>query len=326
MIRDERIAITGGAGFIGTKLCAALLDRNRVTVLDSLRRDSLKSSGLVGHPNLTLIRGDVRDRAAVDQALSGATMIVHLASVAGVDTVLTNPVLTMEVSLKGTMNALESALQLKGVKRFIDFSTSEVFGRYAWRVAEGDVTSLGAVGEARWTYAVSKLATEHLAYNMFKQYGLPALSVRPFNIYGPGQVGEGAIHHFVVRALKNETLEIHNEGDQIRAWCYIDDLVDAVLLCLEHDEAVGHTFNIGNPRSAITVFNLALLVKRLSGAASPVVHVERKSQDIELRVPDIRKAQKLLGFRPRVDLEEGLIKTIDWYRRNPAGENVRPPN
>ncbi|MBM4320277.1 MAG: NAD-dependent epimerase/dehydratase family protein, partial [Deltaproteobacteria bacterium] len=201
------------------------------------------------------------------------------------------------------------------VERFVDFSTSEVFGRYAYKVAEGDATSLGAVGEARWTYAVSKLATEHLALSYCKQHGLPALSIRPFNIYGPRQVGEGAIHHFIVRALRNEDLKIHNDGSQIRAWCYIDDIIDGLLLCLERDEAVGQAFNIGNPRSTLTIYDLARQVLRLSSSASRLQFVPMEQTDVELRIPDIDKARTLLGFEPKVDLEEGLLRTILWYRK-----------
>jgi nucleoside-diphosphate-sugar epimerase len=241
-----------------------------------------------------------------------------MASIAGVDTVLKNPVLTMQVSLLGTMNVLEAALGVGGVKRLIDFSTSEVFGSYAFRVREADVTSLGAVGEARWTYAVSKLATEHLAHNYFKQHGLPTCSIRPFNIYGPGQVGEGAIHAFVTRCLANETLRIHNEGDQIRSWCYIDDIVEGVLLCLTKDEAVGQAFNIGNPRSTVTIYHLAKLVRRIAQSESLIEFVEWDFPDVELRIPDVKKAERLLGYRAHVDLEDGLSRTVDWYRETGA--------
>jgi nucleoside-diphosphate-sugar epimerase len=261
-----------------------------------------------------LIVGDVRDRAAVDRATAGADYVVHMASIAGVDTVLKNPVPTMEISLEGTMNALRAAVGTGKVKRFIDFSTSEVFGSYAFRVREADVTSLGAVGEARWTYAVSKLATEHLAHNYWKQFGLPTCSIRPFNIYGPGQVGEGAVHAFVLRALAGDPLKIHNEGDQIRAWCYIDDIVESILLALEKDEAVGQSFNIGNARSTITIYQLARLIVRLTGSPSEIQFVPWDFPDVELRIPDVRKAEKLLGFRAHVDLEDGLARTIAWYR------------
>jgi nucleoside-diphosphate-sugar epimerase len=202
------------------------------------------------------------------------------------------------------------------VRRFIDFSTSEVFGSYAFRVREADVTSLGAVGEARWTYAVSKLATEHLAHNYYSQYQLPTCSIRPFNIYGPGQVGEGAIHAFVTRALRGEPLLIHNQGDQIRAWCYIDDIVDAVELALVRPGAVGEAFNIGNPRSTVTIYHLARMVIEAAKSPSRIEFVRWDFTDVELRVPDVKKAEEKLGFRARVDLDVGLARTIDWYKQS----------
>lgn len=314
MLQGKRIFLTGGAGFIGTALVRRLAEQNQCVVYDVLRRNALAAAGLDRHPNVTVIQGDVRDYASLLKAMEGAQYVVHLASIAGVDTVLKDPVLTMEVALEGTINALRAARAVGDIQRFVDFSTSEVFGTHAYRVAEGDVTTLGAVGEARWTYAVAKLATEHLAHNYAKQYGLPTVSIRPFNVYGPGQVGEGAVHVFVVRALKNEPITIHNDGDQIRSWCYIDDIVDGILLALENDRAVGHAFNIGNPRSTVTIYQLARLIVRLADSRSPIEFVPWNFADVELRIPNVKKAQELLGFRPRVDLEDGLMRTIVWYR------------
>ena len=320
MLKGAHVLITGGAGFIGTALAARLADDNHVRVLDILRRNALSKAGLDRHPNIELVVGDVRDMTAVRRAVTGCDHIIHMASIAGVDTVLKNPVMTMEISLEGTMNVLRAANDSVGVKRLIDFSTSEVFGSYAFRVREADVTSLGAVGEARWTYAVSKLATEHLAHNYWKQFNLPTVSIRPFNIYGPGQVGEGAVHAFVVRALKGEKLLIHNEGDQIRSWCYIDDIVDAILLTMEREESVGESFNIGNPRSTVTIYQLAQLIVRLTESKSPIEFIDWDFPDVELRIPDVKKAEKLLGFRAQVELEQGLLDTIEWYRRKLNGE------
>ena len=314
MLQGQRILLTGGAGFIGTALVRRLAEQNHCVVFDLLRRNALAAAGLDRHPNVTLVKGDVRDAAALAEATKGCGYVIHLASIAGVDTVLKDPVLTMEIALEGTINALRAARDAGDVKRFVDFSTSEVFGTHAYRVAEGDVTTLGAVGEARWTYAVAKLATEHLAHNYAKQYGLPTVSIRPFNIYGPGQVGEGAVHAFVVRALRGETISIHNDGDQIRSWCYIDDIVDGILLALENDAAVGHAFNIGNARSTVTIYQLARLVVRLADSRSDIQFVPWNFADVELRIPDTKKAQDLLGFRARVDLEDGLMRTIVWYR------------
>ncbi|MBI5607605.1 MAG: NAD-dependent epimerase/dehydratase family protein [Deltaproteobacteria bacterium] len=325
ILKNTRVVITGGAGFIGSQLAARLsADPSiHVTLFDNLHRDAITGTELLRRPNVQFVQGDVRDVAAVRQALTGAHHIVHMASIAGVDTVMKMPVATMLVSMQGTMNVLEVAHQLReagqDVRRVVDFSTSEVFGQYAFQVAETDTTALGAVGEARWTYAVAKLATEHLAANYHKQYGLPTAAIRPFNVYGPQQVGTGAIHHFVRNALAGATLQVHNDGAQIRSWCFIDDLIAGVLAILSRPEAVGQSFNLGNPRSTVTIWQLARDIVRLCGSPSEIRFVPWNFADVELRVPDITKARELLGFEPRVDLEEGLARTIDWYREQNLG-------
>jgi len=313
MIEGAHVLVSGGAGFIGSHLVERLAAKNRVRVLDNLRRDALRPAGLHEHANVELVVADVLDRDAVVRAVDGIDAIVHLASIAGVDTVIRNPVETMRVSLLGTANLIEAA-HARGVRRFVDFSTSEVFGRFAYHVTEFDATTLGAVGEARWTYAVAKLATEHLAMTYHRQFGFPSVSVRPFNIYGPRQVGEGAVHHFIARALKGEPLAIHNDGSQIRSWCYIDDIIEATLLTLDDERAIGHAFNIGNPRSTVTIYNLAREIVRLSSSRSTIEHVEWTHPDVGLRIPSVDKARELLGWRAKVDLEEGLLRTIYWYR------------
>jgi nucleoside-diphosphate-sugar epimerase len=318
VIQGKKILLTGGAGFIGTTLAGRLVDENEIVILDNFHRNALRHTRLSDHPNVKVIRGDVTDPQAAHAAAEGCEIIVHLAAIAGVDTVLRMPVDTMKVAILGTYNMLEAARQQPRLERFVDFSTSEVFGSYAYNVREADLTSLGAVGEARWTYAVSKLATEHLAHNYHKQFGIPAVSVRPFNIYGPGQIGEGAIHRFIVQALRDENITIHNDGSQIRAWCYVDDMISGLLACLERDEAVGQAFNIGNPRSVVTIYNLAMQIAHLSGSRSKISFVPWDQTDVELRIPNIEKARRLLGYEPQVDLEDGLQRTIQWYRTKAA--------
>src|ERR671935_60091 len=189
----------------------------------------------------------------------------EMVAIAGVDAVLESPVRTMRVNLIGTYNALEAAHATQStLERFVDFSTSEVFGTRAYRVEETHVTSGGSVGEARWTYAVSKLAGEYMAHSYYDEFGLPTVTLRPFNVYGPGQIGGGAIRAFIEAALEGRDLIIHGDGSQIRAWCYVDDLVDALLLILERETAVGQTFNIGNARSSVTIVDLAERIKRLA--------------------------------------------------------------
>jgi nucleoside-diphosphate-sugar epimerase len=222
----------------------------------------------------------------------------------------------MRVNLIGTYNALEAAVATQDtLERFLDFSTSEVFGTHAFRVTEGQVSTIGSVGEARWTYAVSKLAGEHMAHAYHDELRLPTVTVHPFNVYGPGQIGGGAIRAFIEAALAERDLVIHGDGSQIRAWCYVDDMVDACLLCLERPEAVGQTFNVGNPRSTVTIWDLAQRIKRLTGAPGEIVFQPLHYADVELRIPNVEKARELLGFEPRVELDDGLARTIAWYRQ-----------
>lgn len=290
------------------------MDRNEVVLYDNLRRDSLSNRAIAQHPNLELVQGDVLDIPGLRDAMKGSTYVVHCAGITGVDTVIKNPVETMRVNMVGSINVLEAARGLEDCKRVVCFSTSEVFGGLAFRAEETTPAVLGVVGEARWTYAVSKLAEEHSAYAYYKQHGLPTVIVRPFNVYGPGQVGEGALKAFVIRALRNETIQVHGDGTQIRAWCYIDDMVDAVLLTMTEPRAVGESFNIGNQRAVVTIYGLASTVIRVLNSRSKIEFVARPSVDIELRVPRVDKAEHLLGFRARVDLEEGILRTAEHYR------------
>ncbi len=315
VIENKRILITGGAGFIGSALAGRLVEQNQIVVYDNLARDSLKDKPYRDHAHLTLIQGDVLDFAALEQAIRGADMIVHCAAIAGIDTVIKSPVTTMRVNMIGSANVLEAASRLPHCERVVCFSTSEVFGQQAFRSAETDKTVMGQVGEARWTYAVSKLAEEHLAIAYYQEKGLPTTVVRPFNVYGPGQVGEGALKTFVARALRNQPLEIHGDGTQIRAWCYVDDMLDGVLLALVHPRAVGESFNIGNQRAVTTIYGLANTVIRVLGSSSTVVFTRRDYADVELRIPAVRKARDLLGFEACIDLEEGIRRTAEFYRR-----------
>jgi UDP-glucose 4-epimerase len=313
MLNNKHIFITGGAGFIGSTLAGELIEHNKVVLFDNLSRNSLKGKPYNNHPNLTLIQGDILDYSAVLEAMRGATHVVHCAAIAGIDTVSKSPVKTMEVNMVGSANVLRAANAMGNLERVVCFSTSEVFGRQAFRSEETDSTVMGAVGEARWTYAVSKLAEEHLAYSYFKEYALPTVVVRPFNVYGPGQVGEGAISAFVQRAIRNEDINIHGDGTQIRAWCYVDDMVRAVLLALEDKRAIGESFNVGNQRAVVTIYGLASAVVRVLGSKSKITFTRKDYADVELRVPQTTKARELLDFDALVDLDEGIAHTAKYF-------------
>ncbi len=319
-LQGKRIFVTGGAGFIATTLAQRLVAENEVIAVDNLHRDALSATDLAAHPNFTLHQVDVLDAEAMVELARGATHVVHCAAIAGVHTVLESPVRTMRVNMIGTYNVLEAALATTDtLERLIDFSTSEVFGTHAYNVHEGQVSTIGSVGEARWTYAVSKLAGEHMSHAYHDEFGLPTVTVRPFNVYGPGQIGGGAIRAFIEAALGGEDLIVRGDGSQIRAWCFVDDMVEAVLLSLERPEAVGQSFNVGNPRSAVTIFDLAQRVKRLTGCPGEIRFAPLDYVDVELRIPNVGKARELLGFDAQVELDDGLERTIAWYRaRKPA--------
>lgn len=313
-LTEKNIFVTGGAGFIGSTLIGRLIEHNKITVYDDFRRDALKNKPYSSHPNLKIIKGDILDYPALKSAMEGVQYVVHCAAIAGIDTVIKKPTETMRVNMVGTANALEAAKSLSDLHRFVDFSTSEVFGQSAFRAEESDITHIGAVGEARWTYAVSKLAGEHLCKAYHEEYRMPTVTLRPFNIYGPGQVGEGAMKVFIEQALRNEDIHIHGDGNQIRAWCYVEDFIKALLLALTHPKAVGESFNIGNARAVVTIFGLAAIVVRVLESKSKILFTTKDYADVELRVPSVEKAKKILGFEAKVDLEEGILNTAEYFR------------
>ena len=316
MIKNKKIFITGGAGFIANTLIRRLVDNNKIVIFDNFHRDTFSGSDLKDNKNISVIKGDVLDYEHVKESMKGSEIVVHAAGIAGIDTVINNPVLTGRVNVIGTANVLEAAKENNVCDRLIDFSTSEVFGSMAFRSSETDSTVAGSAGQARWTYAVSKLAGEHLAHAYYKQFNLPCVTVRPFNVYGPGQTGEGAIQIFIKKALKNETISIHGDGNQIRAWCYVDDFVDCIMECIENPVAIGESFNIGNARAVITILGLANTVCRVLNSSSKIIHEPPLSADIAIRIPSVEKIEQKLGIKAKVDLEEGILKTTDWMRNN----------
>lgn len=314
-IKHKQIFITGGAGFIGSTLTGRLIEDNQITVYDDFRRDALSGKPYADHPNLTIVKGDVLDYPRLRDTVDDAQIVIHCAAIAGIDTVVKRPTETMRVNMIGTANVLEAAKDLPNLERLVDFSTSEVFGASAFRADEMDTTHIGAVGEARWTYAVSKLAGEHLSKAYHEEFSMPTVTLRPFNVYGPGQVGEGALRGFVLRALKNEEIQIHGDGNQIRAWCYIDDFIAGLLLAMVHPNAVGEAFNIGNARAVVTIYGLAQTIVRVLDSKSPIRFVRKDYADVELRVPSVAKAREKIGFEAKVDLEEGIRRAAEFYKQ-----------
>jgi nucleoside-diphosphate-sugar epimerase len=313
-LAGKKVFVTGGAGFIGSHLAERIIEKNKVVIFDNLHRDALKHTLLTEHKNLCFVRGDVLDKGALQKSAEGADIVIHMASIAGVGTVVSKPTTTLNVNFFGTHNLLE-VCRKKDISRFITFSTSEVYGPRIYKAEESGMTTLGPIGKPRWVYAMSKLASEFLAESYHRQYGIRFTSVRPFNVYGPRQIGEGAIHNFIVKAIKNEPLTIYKPGSQIRSWCYITDMIDALEAILTTKKAEGEVFNIGNPQATSTILQTAETVIRLANSKSKIRFEELKYPEVDVRIPGIEKAAKLLGFEPKVSLEEGIKRTIGWYKK-----------
>ena len=312
----KKIFITGGAGFIANTIIKRFIKNHKITIYDNFERDTLSSSGLSDHNNLTIIKGDILDYDKLLASMSSNTpdIVIHAAAIAGIDTVIKYPVKTMRVNMIGTANVLEVCQKLGIKDRVVEFSTSEVFGSMAFKSKEEDQTVAGSAGEARWVYAVSKLAGEHLAKAYTTQYNLPVVTIRPFNVYGPGQSANGALQIFIEKALRGEDIHIDGDGNQIRAWCYVDDFVDCLEECITNPKAIGESFNIGNPRAVITILGLAQTICRVLNSKSKIVFDPPLSADVAIRIPSVEKAKKVLGFTSKIDLEEGILKTAKYIK------------
>lgn len=313
-LSGKKVLITGGAGFIGKHLVKKIMKENEVIVYDNFSRGKSDEGEFPENGTVKIVKGDILDLSFLRESMAGSDVVFHLAAICGIDSITENPVDTIEVNFLGTYNVLKAAKEAE-VERVLVASTSEVYGQLAFKVNEETRTTQGPISEARWGYAISKLATEYLALAFYNQYRLNVTTVRPFNIYGPRQVGEGAIHNFVVNALRNDPIYVYGDGNQIRAWCYIDDLIDGLLLACSNPKAIGKSFNLGNPQGTITVFQLAKLIKRMTHSQSRIEFLQRRKSviDVYVRVPDITRARELLGVKPKVSLEEGLRKTIEYY-------------
>ncbi|MEW5691823.1 MAG: NAD-dependent epimerase/dehydratase family protein [Candidatus Hydrogenedentota bacterium] len=316
MIKNENIFISGGCGFIGCKFAEMLADNNKIILYDiNTKKNSYNYSSISKHKNVTVIEGDITEPEMVRNAIKDATIIVHTAAIVGVKKVIEQPRLTLEVNFIGTQNILKSIQNYKKIKRFVYFSTSEIFGGYVFRAEEEDNTIIGTCNDARWSYAISKIAGEHLVQAYNREFGLKTVIIRPFNIFGPGRFGEHALKIFIEQALRGDDITILQDGSQVRSWCYIDDFTQGVYNSIIYEDAIGKSFNLGNPINTITIYELAKMIKRLLGSKSKIIFIDATYSDIDLRIPSITYAKKVIRFNPCVELEEGILKTSQWYKQ-----------
>lgn len=316
-IRNKTIFITGGAGFIGSTLAERLSEDNEIVLFDRFfHNQPVTFTSLYNNPKVRKIEGDILDAKAIGDLACNADIVVHAAAMVGVGRVCTYPRETLETNFVGTLQVLKALEKSSRLERFVYFSTSEVFGVNSFRVREATPTAIGPAAEARWSYAIAKLAGEHLVKAYHRQGGVPVVTVRPFNVFGPRRLGSHAVLSFILNSLQGNPIEVHGDGSQIRSWCYIADFCDALVEMIVRPAAVGEDFNIGNPKNTITIYELARMVLEVTGRPVPIILTDSPFPDIEIRVPSLEKARQILDYKPAYDLRQGLKLTADWYREN----------
>ncbi|MDO8516330.1 MAG: SDR family NAD(P)-dependent oxidoreductase [bacterium] len=319
-----RYVITGGSGFIGSKIAARLLkEGNEVVVFDNLSSGQSKNlEPFKDDKNLKFVQGDVTDKSALEQVLEkGVNTVFHLSAVVGIKNYM-NPLRVVDVNVIGTRNVLE--LALKNNIKVLLTSTSEVFGKNPkspWK--EDDDRVLGSTKVDRWSYSTSKAMCEHMVFSMCRHSGLSAVIVRFFNIYGPGQPPYFVVSQSVQKVLKNESPLLYDSGDQTRCFTYVDDAIEGTLRAARSDKAVGDVFNIGNNKES-TMKEVVELIIEVAGKKGILdwkkldtsAHYGNIYEDIPKRVPDVSKAKAILDWEATTSLRDGLQKTVDWSREN----------
>lgn len=318
-----RVLITGGAGYIGSHLADRLLVQgNEVVVLDNL---SLGKRANVEHnlqnPRFRFVEGDVLDVGLTTKLLHECDLVYHLAAVVGVRHVLDDPLQTMVTNVWGTDNVLRVA---RGANlKVVLASSSEVYGKAGeFPLREDADRVLGPTSIPRWCYAVGKALDEHLALAYHRQRGLPVVVLRYFNSYGPRLDPRGygsVVAKFINQALDGQPITVHGDGGQSRCFTYVEDTVEGTVLAGVSAGADGEVLNIARAEET-TIGDLAQVVRALTGSSSEIVSVPYASQygelfeDTRRRVPAVDKAERILGFRARVALLDGLQRTVDWFR------------
>ena len=319
-----RVLITGGAGFVGSHLSDALLQRgDEVFVLDNLSTGSIDNIvHLKADPRFHYTIDSVTNEPLLAEMIDTCDVVVHLAAAVGVKLIVEAPVHTIETNVHGTEVVLKHANKKK--KLVLIASTSEVYGKSAEVPFREDADLvLGPSEKHRWAYACSKLIDEFLALAYWKERKLPVVIVRLFNTVGPRQTGQYGmvIPNFVRQALAGQPITVFGDGTQSRSFTYVGDVVRAMVALINEPAAVGHVFNIGHG-AEISMNALAEKVKSLTSSPSEVVHIpydrayESGFEDMPRRVPDTAKLQALIGFRPTVELDEILTRVIESYRQH----------
>ena len=318
-----RVLITGGAGFIGSHLSEALLERgDEVFILDNLSTGSIDNVvHLKANPRFHYTIDTVENEQVLAELIDRCDIVVHLAAAVGVKLIVEQPVHTIETNVHGTEVVLKHANKKK--KLVLIASTSEVYGKSTDVPFREDADLvLGPTTKHRWAYACSKMIDEFLALAYWKERKLPVIVVRLFNTVGPRQTGQYGmvIPNFVRQALAGQPITVFGDGTQSRSFTYVGDVVKAMVALIGEPRAIGQVFNIGN-RNEITIGALAAKVKQMTGSSSEIVMIpyekayEAGFEDMPRRVPDIQRIKALVGYEPAVELDETLTRVIEYFRQ-----------
>jgi UDP-glucose 4-epimerase len=318
-----RALITGGAGFIGSHLSEALLDAgHQVLLLDNLSTGSMENiAHLKGRPGFEYFIDSVENEGLLAELIDRSEVVFHFAAAVGVKLIVEQPVYTIETNVHGTEVVLKHANKKK--KLVVIASTSEVYGKSEQvPFREDSDLVMGPTPKHRWAYACSKAIDEFLALAYWKERKLPVIIVRFFNTVGPRQTGQYGmvIPNFVRQALAGEPITVFGDGTQSRSFTHVADVVEALLKLVVEPKAVGQVINIGNTQE-VTIRRLAERVRDLSGSTSVIKLVpydeayESGFEDMPRRVPDLSKAEKMIGYKPRHTLDDILTQVIDYFRR-----------
>jgi len=317
-----RALITGGAGFIGSHLAEALLDDgHEVDIIDNLSTGSIRNVGhLKSNPRFNYVIDTLTNEPLLAELIDRNDVIFHFAAAVGVKLIVEQPVHTIETNVHGTEVVLKHANKKR--KKVVIASTSEVYGKSADVPFREDADLvMGATVKHRWAYACSKAIDEFLALAYYKERNLPVIIVRFFNTVGPRQTGQYGmvLPSFVRQALSGEPITVFGDGTQSRSFTYVGDVVECLMKLVNEPKAIGQVFNIGN-KHEVTILQLAEIVKSLTGSASRIEFVpydkayEEGFEDMPRRVPDLTKVTQLVGYEPKVQLNEIIAKVIEYFR------------